>query len=507
MTKATLIYNARLLDEANDTPGAVLVVNGKIRAVYHGYFTDSSTVEALARSVLKEDGFEENGSVDLYDAQGLTVTPSFIDMHTHLRDPGLTQKEDLESGLKAAVVGGYGTVVAMPNTNPVISTLEQAREVRQRAAALNLANMFQVCSITRNFEGKDVSHLEELEREEVPVISEDGKEVASSSVMFNGMEAAARKGIVVACHCEDPELAAAARPLRKKALDLMKEMNLPAWGGKPVDYDELSEDECARVELIDDFLGDANHLLEMAEDIATERNIALARNAGCHLHLCHVSTAGSIDYVRKAKERLMDEAADFYADMADAAYEHSEAGEKFLPIPPVENGFSVTCEVTPHHIALCGTDEPNIRALVNPPLRSQDDRIMLIDAIRDGTVDCIGTDHAPHTLDDKASGAPGFTGIETSYAVCNTVLVKEGQISSRRLSQLMSANPARILKLKKGLLKIGYDADLTLVNPDEQWIVDSRLFYSKGKATPFEGRSLTGKVKAVFINGRKIFES
>ena len=192
--------------------------------------------------------------------------------------------------------------------------------------------------------------------------------------------------------------------------------------------------------------------------------------------------------------------------MADTAYDYSIEGTQFKPIEPVENGFSVSCEVTPHHIAFCGTDEPNIRALVNPPLRSEDDRIMLIDAIRDGTVDCISTDHAPHTLEDKADGAPGFTGLETSYGVCNSVLVKEGQISSKRLSQLMSANPARLLKLKKGLLKIGFDADFSVVNPDEPWTVDSKHFFSKGKATPFEGRTLYGTVKTVFINGKKVFE-
>ena len=173
---------------------------------------------------------------------------------------------------------------------------------------------------------------------------------------------------------------------------------------------------------------------------------------------------------------------------------------------PRAAGFSVTCEVTPHHLGLCGTGEPYIRALVNPPLRPETDRLALIEAIRDGTVDCISTDHAPHTAEDKAAGAPGFTGLETSFGVCNTKLVKEGQISAKKLSQLMSANPARILKLNKGLLKTGFDADLTLVNPDEEWKVEPQHFCSKGKATPFEGRVLSGTVKAVFISGKKVFE-
>lgn len=502
MPKTLLIYNAMLLDEEIDSPGAILAVDGKIRAVYQGYFTDSETVVALAKSVLKEDGNNENESIELYDAKGLTLTPSFIDMHVHLRDPGFTQKEDLESGLKAAVAGGYGTVVAMPNTNPVISTGEQAREIRKRAAELGFANMFQVCSITKNFEGNDVSHLLGLNKEEVPVISEDGKEVASSAIMLQAMKIAGSKGMIVSCHCEDPDLAAVARPLRKNALEIMKKYNLPAWGGSK------NEKNVPRTALedIEDNLEEANDLLELAEDIATERNITLAQKAGCHIHLCHVSTAKSIDYVRKAKQELKEEKEDFYMDLADTAYD-DYLDEKPFEAYDTMDDFSVTCEVTPHHIALCSESEANIRALVNPPLRSEDDRIALLTAIRDGTVDCIATDHAPHTLEDKAEGAPGFSGIETSYGVCNTVLVQGGQISSKKLSQLMSANPARLLNIKKGLLKIGYDADLTIVNPDEQWKVDSRLFYSKGKATPFEGKTLFGKVKTVFINGRRVFES
>lgn len=502
MPEVLLIYNARLLDEATDSPGAVLSVNGKIRAVYHGYFTNSQTVTELAKSVLKEDGYNDIPEIELFDAKGLTLTPSFIDMHVHLRDPGLTQKENLETGLNAALAGGYGTVVAMPNTKPVTSTSEQAREIRKRAASLKSANMFQVCSITADFEGKDVSHLLGLNSSEVPVISEDGKEVASSAVMLEGMKIAASKGMTVACHCEDPELAAAARPLRKHALEIMKEHNLTSWGSM-----QNAENAPEPVlEEIEDYLSDANELLALAEDIATERNINIAEQAGCHIHLCHVSTAKSMEAIRRAKQKLADEAADFYADMADSAYDNYIEGTQFKPIEPLENGFSVSCEVTPHHIALCGTDEPNIRALVNPPLRSEDDRIMLIDAIRDGTVDCISTDHAPHTLEDKAEGAPGFTGLETSFGVCNSILVKEGQISAKRLSQLMSANPARLLKLKKGLLKIGFDADFSIVNPDESWTVDPKNFLSKGKATPFAGRTLTGTIKTVFIAGQKRFE-
>lgn len=503
MSKTLLIYNAILLDEAIDSPGAILCVEGRIRAVYQGYFTDSKTVMELAKSVLREDGFTGDEPIELFDAKGLTVTPSFIDMHVHLRDPGFTQKEDLESGLKAAVAGGYGTVVAMPNTNPVVSTGEQAREVRQRAASLGLANMFQVCSITRDFEGVDVTHLFEINPDEVPVISEDGKEVSSSSVMLTAMKIAASKGMVVACHCEDPELAAAARIYRKEALKYMEKYGIPNWSDLD-NFKDVSEEDLG---LIERNLAMANDLLALAEDLATERNINIARKVSCHIHLCHVSTAQSVEYIKNAKQIVADKDAEFFEDLPDNDIEGMLGSAELDTDLPSQKGFSVTCEVTPHHIALCGTDEPEIFELVNPPLRPEEDRLALLAAIRDGTVDCIGTDHAPHTLQDKVGGAPGFSGIETSYGVCNSVLVKSGQISSKRLSQLMSANPARILKVQKGLLNVGYDADITVVDPDENWTVKSKLFYSKGKASPFEGKELTGKVKAVFIAGRKIFES
>lgn len=503
MTHGLFIFNARLLDEAIDGPGAVLVIEGKIRAVFQGYFTNEDTAKALAKSILSEDGCEDCSLV-YYDAHGLTVTPSFIDMHVHFRYPGQTQKEDLNSGLHAAIAGGFGTVVTMPNTNPVVSSGDMALQIDKEASTFGLARVIQTVSITKDFEGTDISHLDELDSNFIPVITEDGHDVASAAVMLDGMTVASKKGIVVSCHCEDNELAKKARPFRVKALDLMEKYHLPAWGGSFDDMDEIPDEV---FDEIDSYLTRANDILALAEDTATARNIAIARLADCHVHLAHVSTANAIECIRNAKNALAGEYADYADDEADAAYEAVLDGHKFIPTKKNPDGFNVTCEVTPHHIALCGTEEPNIRALVNPPLRSEDDRIAILDALRDGTVDVIATDHAPHTYDDKANGAPGFTGIETAYGVCNTVLVQEGQLDSKRLSQLMSANPARILKLNKGLLKPGFDADITVVDPEESWIVEPKLFCSKGKATPFEGRSLTGRVKTVFIAGNKVFES
>lgn len=491
MANALLVYNCRLLDENMDVPGAVLSVNGRIRAVFQGYYTDEKTVSIMGQSVLAEDGYGENCVLKLFDAGGLTLTPAFIDMHVHLRYPGQTEKEDLDSGVHACVAGGFGTVVAMPNTNPVVSSLETSLDIQSKADKLQLTKVFQTVSITKDFDGKTTDHLEILDSTHVPVITEDGRDVLDSGVMLEAMRIAAEKGIVVSCHSEDNNLARDARPFREEAIHLMGEYNLPIMASEEDVQDQVPE---AVLEQVDLSISQANDLLRLAEDNATARNIQLAKQARCHVHLAHVSTVGALNAIRDAKE--------------DIAYE--KRSELFGEGKPVEKyaceNFNVTCEVTPHHLALTGTEEPNIRKLVNPPLRSEDDRLALIEGIIDGTVDVISTDHAPHTADDKAKGAPGFTGIETSFAVCNTELVKKGYITSRKLSSLMSANPARILKLNKGLIQPNYDADFTILDRDNEWVINPENFFSKGKSTVFEGATVNGSVKAVILHGEIVFQ-
>ena len=468
-----IIYNARLVDSKMDGNGTIIIAEGKIRGITLGECKSAKNALLLAQAFLTESEFES--APELYDAKGLTLMPSFIDMHVHFRYPGQTQKEDLDSGLHAAVAGGYGTVVLMPNTNPVISDRELARKVMEEANSKNLARVFQTVSITKNFEGKDTSGLDSLTNDEFPVITEDGHDVDSAAVMLEGMKKAGEKNIIVSCHCEDPSLAQAARPYSQRALGFMEQYGIPA--GK-VNVETPNVPASVNFE-IDGNLTKANSILALAEDTATLRNIEIAKSAGCHIHICHCSTKVSMDAVRRAKEEI-----------------------SWGNTP---HGFDCTVEVTPHHLGLVGTDAPNIRALVNPPLRSEDDRRAIIEALRDGTVDAIATDHAPHTQEDKAKGAPGFTGIETAFAVCNTILVKKEDFSLSKLSRLMSANPARLLRINAGRLKVGYNADLVLVNPDEDWIVNSENFASKGKSTPLEGKQLTGKVHATFFGGKKVF--
>ena len=438
MKDLLLIYNARLIDSEHDIKnGAILIRGGKIEGVL---------TKPAAKKLMQDD------SVGQYDAHGNVVMPSFIDMHAHFRDPGLTQKEDIESGSKAAAAGGFGTLVLMPNTNPVVSSLQMAEENNKKADELGLCQVIQSVSITKDFDGVTISHLDGLKNKTVPVITEDGHEVTNSAVMLEAMKIAAKKGITVSCHCEDPFLAAAARPLRKQALEFL------AKGNKSKAASLLQQ---------------ADALLALAEDTATFRNIRLAEEAGCHLHLCHVSTAQCIEAVRSAKAR----------------------------------GVNVTCEITPHHIGLAGGKSQNVFHIVNPPLRSEEDRSALIQALFDGTADVISTDHAPHTEQDKASGSPGFSGLETAFGVCNSVLVKEHGMTLKQLSKIMSERPARLLGLNdRGTLSAGNRADLVVLNPDEEWTVCGQEFASKGKYTPLEGKKLTGNIVATFFNGNIVFQ-
>ena len=351
------------------------------------------------------------------EAGGLTCLPAFCDLHAHFRDPGLTHKEDLASGSHAAVRGGYTAINLMANTKPVISSRMQVQDVLDRAASIGLVDVHQCASITKNMDGVSVDHLESL-GQAVHIISDDGHDVMDAHVMLQAMTAASHLGLTVMCHCED--------------------MNLSG-----TDY-------------------------RLAEDLMTQRNIELARVAGCRLHIAHVSTEGSMRAVIAAKER----------------------------------GQAVTCEVTPHHLALTSATSYH----VNPPLRTQQDVDVLIRALQQGWVDAIATDHAPHTADDKAAGAPGLVGLETAFGVCYTTLVHARHITLARLTELMSRNPARILGLNKGCIAPGYNGDLVLVDLDTPWVVDTTAFASKGRNTPFAGKTLFGRVVMTVKAGRIVYD-
>ena len=485
----TCFYNARLVDANTDASGILLVAEGKIAAILLGEFSAESA-KTLAESFFSDTA----ASISFVDCKGMILQPAFIDLHAHFRYPGQGQKEELSTALAAAAAGGFGTLVLMPNTIPAISSKELVEQVCNDAHALGIADVIQSITLTKDYSGNDTSHLQQLSTfadgtppsaGQVAMATEDGKDVESAATMLEAMKICGQKNITVACHSEDMTLAAAARPFRKVATDIFA-IHAPqpqeALGAIP-DATDSSNPEINKA-LVS--LEEANRLLSLAEDLATERNINLAHQAGCHIHLSHVSTAGAMDAIHAAKAK----------------------------------GYRVSCEVTPHHLGLSVAEkDTSLRHIVNPPLRSEQDRQAMIQALLDGTADCISTDHAPHTAQDKANGAPGFSGLETAYGVCNSVLVQGIQgaasgktLSYSQLSQLMAANPARLLKLHqgaepRGLLQTGFVADLTLCNPTAQWTVCGQNFASKGKYTPLEGKSLTGKVLATYHRGREVFKS
>lgn len=485
MKKALLIYNVRLVDSKLDSLGAVLVFDGTIKSVFLGNYAEESRAVAVAKSVISNEN--DAGEIETFNGDAMTLMPSFIDMHAHFRYPGQEQKEDLVSGMNAAAAGGYTNLVLMPNTKPVISSLDMAETNNKIVDATKRGKVFQAVSITKNFDGKTISHLDNLNSRAVPVITEDGNDVENCAVMFDAMRKAGEKGIVVSCHCEDMPLREKAKIHRAKALELMKQYEIPAWGaeGKSIVPAEINFQ-------IDENLSRANEYLALAEDIATSRNIETARLAGCHVHIAHCSTKKSMDFVRNAKLSIASASPARGIPTLDIS-KHKE--------------FNVTVEVTPHHLGLVGSEAPLLRALVNPPLRSTEDRKALWKALADGTADVISTDHAPHTMNDKTAGSPGFSGLETSFSLCYTTLVKNAVITKNRLSQLMSENPAKILGLNSGIIEVGKEANFALVDEKEEWIVDATKFQSKGKATPINGYRLSARVKATFFKGNLTFKN
>lgn len=394
-----LIKNAHLIDCNQNFIGDLYIENGKIKE--------------LGIDIEKED-------VKTIDVNGLVVMPSFIDSHAHFRDPGFTYKEDIETGSLAALKGGYTGVCLMGNTKPICSSKEVLDYVNEKASELGLVDIHQCVTITKNFDGQTIEHLESFENDKrIKAISDDGVGVADSKIMMDAMKIAKKNDWVVMSHAETKEFSG-------------------------VD-------------------------MRLAENMMTWRDITLAKVTGAKLHMCHVSTKEAMKYIIDGKC----------------------------------DGVNVTCEVTPHHIALT-KDINDYR--VNPPIREREDVDFLLKAIKHGDVYCIGTDHAPHTEEDKKKGAPGMAGLETAFPICYTKLVKDGVIRINKLSELMSKNPAELLKMNKGMLSIGMDGDVVVLDLNKKVKINSENFKSKGKNTPFEGMEFFGEVKMTIKNGEILYK-
>jgi dihydroorotase len=384
-------------------------------------------------------------SIEILDCTGLVVSPGFIDVHCHLREPGREDVETIATGARAAAAGGFSAVCAMPNTDPVTDNQAAVGFIVRQGHRAQAARVYPIGAISLGQRGDALAEFGEMVGAGAVAVSDDGKPVVSAHLMRTALEYARTFGIPVADHCEEPTL---------------------AKGGA------MNEG------LVSAKLG-LQGIPSEAEEIMAIRDILLARRTGGHVHLCHMSTRGSVDLIRWGKQR----------------------------------GIRVTAEVCPHHLSL--TEESvtgyNTNAKMNPPLRTADDVSALRDAVRDGTIDVIATDHAPHHYDEKerefADAPNGIVGLETALAVNVTWLVKPGIIDVSTLVDKMSVSPARIFRLPGGTLRKGSPADVTVFDPTATWTVDASKFVSKGRNSPYGGMSLTGRVHYTLVDGRVIHRS
>jgi dihydroorotase len=380
-------------------------------------------------------------------AGGLVVCPGFIDAHTHLREPGREDKETIATGTRAAAAGGYTAVCAMPNTDPVNDTAGITRLILERAREAAAVRVHPIGAITRGSRGEELAEYGELRDAGCVAVSDDGRPVVSARMVRRALEYAQAFDLPVIDHCEEPTLFQGAAMNEGPVSTLLGLRGAPA----------------------------------AAEAIAVERDVLLAELTGGRLHIAHISTAASVDAVRRGKAR----------------------------------GVRVTAEVTPHHLLLIDEEvrrseyDPNTK--MNPPLRSEADRQAVLKGLRDGTIDCIATDHAPHTVDDKKvefdQAAFGIVGLETAVGLCLDRLVAAGVIDLRRLVQLFAAGPAAALGLPGGTLAPGAPGDVTVLDPGRKWRVDPERFASKGRNTPFGGWILTGAPALTIVEGRVVWRA
>lgn len=379
--------------------------------------------------------------VRIIDTTGCLVSYGFADIHVHFREPGFSYKETIRSGSLAAAAGGYTTVCAMPNLDPVPDSLETIaieQEIIDRDAVIET---LPYASITKGRKGLELVDMAELKGHCV-AFSDDGSGVQDGEMMLKAMEAAAREDVIIAAHCEDNSL------LRGGYIHDGRYCREHGHRGI------CSESEWDQI----------------------KRDLELCALTGCRYHVCHISTAESVELIREAKSR----------------------------------GIRVTCETAPHYLCLCEDDiREEGRFKMNPPLRSEADRAALLEGLRDGTIDAIATDHAPHSAEEKSRGlegsAMGITGLETAFPVLYTDLVRTGKLSLDRLTETLCASPRKIFRLGGGSLEEGARADITVIDLNSKYLIDSSRFLSMGHSTPFEGKEVYGKVKLTLKDGETVY--
>ena len=421
--------------------------------IANGYVVDPTQNVNGGRDILIEDGrvaaLLKSGEpapegAEVFDATGLVVAPGFIDLHTHLREPGQEYKETIATGAAAAVAGGFTSICAMPNTDPVNDNPAVTSFIVEQAAAARLANVFPVGAITKGSKGEELAEMGEMRRAGIVAVTDDGHPVPSPGLMRRALEYARGFDLTVMDHCDDKSLAAGGV------------MHEGEWSlrlglrGRPA----------------------------LAEESDAMRDCALAGLTGARVHLAHVSTRGAVEAVRRAKER----------------------------------GAEVSCEVAPHHFALtdaaCEGFDTNTK--MNPPLRSREHLDAILEAIADGTVDAVATDHAPHHADEKElefdRAAFGITGLETAVGLAFERLVHPGLITLERLVELFATGPARIFRLEgRGTLRPGAHGDVTVLDPELRWTFAAARSKSKSRNTPFDGYAFRGAAVATVVGGRLVY--
>lgn len=420
-----LIQNGHVLDPLTGLDGIIDVL------------TDGDKIVKVAKDI-------SDAADQTIDASGCYVMPGFIDLHVHLRDPGLTHKETLETGGRAAARGGVTTVCAMPNTKPIIDTKEMVEDVHKRAADESPVHVIQLGAVTKGEAGEELADIRGMAEAGCHAISEDGKSVMNASLYRKGMKLAKENNISVFAHCEDIG---------------MVESGVMNAGPKA------------------ESLG-VKGITNAVEDVIVARDILLAKETGVRLHLCHCSTADSVRMIEAAKK----------------------------------DGLPVTGEVCPHHFILSTDDisENNGQYKMNPPLRAPRDVEALREGLKNGIMDVISTDHAPHAEEEKnlpmEKAAFGIVGLETSASLTYTELVEKGVLTPMQMAEKMSYNPAQILGLQdKGSVSEGKAADIVIFDPSAEYRIDKNTFLSKGKNTPFDGYPVKGEVCCTIVDGRIVY--
>ena len=421
----------------------LLIKNGKLVDPVSGTISQTDLLVENGKVALIEKGIECEAE-QIIDAKGLMVCPGLVDMHVHLRDPGLTYKEDIFTGTQAAARGGVTSLVCMANTSPVLDSPEQIAYVKEKAAQACGVNVYPVGAVTQHLRGRELTDFSALKEAGAIALSDDGNNIDDANVMRDALIKARRQGMTILAHCEDTNMVAN-RGVNEGSVS--RQLGLE---GRPA----------------------------IAEELVIMRDAMLAEETQSAVHVCHISTAKSVDIIRRMKKK----------------------------------GVAITCETCPQYFTITEDEILSKGALarVNPPLRTEKDMKGIIAGLKDGTIDAIVTDHAPHSVEEKSRELPralsGMVGLETSLALTLTQLYHTGKMELPDIIRRMTSNPAAILKLQKGRLTLGSDADITIFDLNEEWVVDPEQFASKGRNTPFAGYKLKGKVKYTIAGGKVIYQ-